>query len=92
MSVPPFQKRLATILVQGNLTVADLARWVGKPHPTVRGWTRGGNLGLPPLDAAYVTARLELLERMLRRKKGLPVPRMSARDRIAYLNTLRVNP
>ena len=89
MSRPTFQQRLQRLLDTGNMTVADLARWFGKPHATVLGWVRGGNLGLPPLDAAFVTAEVERLETLIRKKRGLPVPRMSARKRIAYVNDLR---
>jgi hypothetical protein len=41
------------------------------------------------MDAAYVTARLVLLEKRLKRRAGLPVPRMSARKRMEYLKEMR---
>lgn len=91
MSRPTFQQRLGRLLKQGNLTVADLARWFEKPHATVRGWVRGGNLGLPPMDAAYVEAQLGLLEQRLKKRRGLPVPRMSARARSTYMKDLRAS-
>ena len=81
--------RLSRLLDQGNLTVADLARWLERPHPTVRGWVMGGRLGGPALDTAFVLARVKLLEDRLRKKRGLPVPRMSARKRIVYMEGLR---
>ena len=83
------EERLQRLLERGNLTVADLARWLDKPDPTVRGWVRGSNIGLPPLDTAYVLARVKQLETLIKRKRGLPVPRMSARKRIAYMSELR---
>ena len=84
-----FSRRLQVLLDQGNMTVADLARWLERPHPTVRGWVLGGNLGGPAMDAAFVLAEVERLEKMIKRKRGLPVPRMSARRRITYMNELR---
>mgnify|MGYP001597821154 FL=1 len=91
MSSRPYSmaERLQRVLDNGNLTVADLARWLDKPDPTVRGWVRGINVGLPPLDAAWVEAEVKRLETLIRKKRGLPVPRMSARKRIAYMNDLR---
>ena len=84
-----FSTRLQRLLDQGNMTVADLARWLERPHPTVRGWVQGGNLGGPALDAAYVIAEITRLEKLIRKKRGLPVPRMSARKRMAYMTELR---
>ena len=81
--------RLGRLIDYGNLTVADLARWLERPHPTVRGWVMGGRLGGPALDTAFVLARVKLLEDRLRKKRGLPVPRMSARKRIVYMEGLR---
>ena len=86
---PTFHNRLRWLLTAGNLTVADLARWLDKPDPTVRGWVRGSNVGLPPLDAAWVEAQVRSLEGLIKKKRGLPVPRMSARKRIAYMTELR---
>ena len=82
-------ERLRRLLNQGNLTVADLARWLERPHPTVRGWVLGGRLGGPALDTAFILARIKLLEDRLKKKRGLPVPRMSARRRIVYMEGLR---
>ncbi len=84
-----FSTRLQRLLDHGNLTVADLARWLERPHPTVRGWVMGGNLGGPTLDAAYVIAEVVRLEKLIKHKRGLPVPRMSARKRRAYMTELR---
>jgi hypothetical protein len=84
--VPSFQDRLKKVMATGNLTVADLARWFDRPHPTVNGWVRdGGNVGGATLDVAYVYAQLDKLERMIRKKQGFPVPRMPRQKRIGYL-------
>lgn len=88
-----FSDRLRRVMREGNLTGADLARWFGRPDPTVRGWInderqfRGA-----ALDQAYVKAQLAKLEKLLGRKQGLPVPRMTLAKRIAYLEGLRDTP
>ena len=84
-----FEERLRRVMREGNLTVADLARWLERPDATVRGWSRGGHLAGPALDAAYVLAQISRLERMLRKKQGLPVPRMTRAKRIEYLSELK---
>ncbi len=91
MAKPGFSERLQRVLRDGNMTVADLARWFARPHPTVANWVKGGRMGreLPPLDAAYVLAQLDVLERRLKKKEGLPVPVMSARKRKRYFEALR---
>lgn len=82
---PTFQSRLRRVLLAGNLTVADLARWFNRSDPTVRGWVNGVRLGGPQLDAAYVVAQLVVLERRITKRQGFPVPRMTRPKRIAYL-------
>ena len=85
-----FSSRLQSIMQQGNLTGADLARWFDRPDPTVRYWISGNHeLTGPALDVAYVEAQLVKLEKLLKRKKGLPVPRMAPTERIAYLAKLK---
>lgn len=83
------QQRLAAILHDGNLTIADLARWFGRPHPTVSGWVRGGQVGGAQLDTAYIWAQVLVLERRIRKRQGFPVPRLSRADRARYLEKLR---
>lgn len=80
-----FAQRLATVLRDGNLRVADLARWFDRPDPTVRGWVNGGEVGCAPLDAAMIEAVLADLEKRIRKGRGFPVPRLSPSDRIEYL-------
>ena len=85
-----FAERLQAIMRDGNLTGADLARWFDRPDPTVRGWINGKQgLGGAPLDVAYVEAQLDKLERLLKKKQGLPVPRLTPTKRIAHLNELK---
>jgi hypothetical protein len=81
--------RLKAIMENGNLTIADLARWFDRPHPTVRGWVHGGDVGGAPLDREAIEALLERLEVMLKKQKGLPIPRLSPAARIEYLEELR---
>ena len=85
-----FAHRLQAIMRDGNLTGADLARWFDRPDPTVRGWIKGSHvLGGAQLDVAYVEAQLNKLERLLKKKRGLPVPRMTPTKRIEHLQALK---
>jgi len=80
--------RLSRVLAEGNLTVADLARWFDRPYPTVRGWLNGGEVGGAPLDTAWIMAQLGRLEKMLA-KGRLPVPRLTMQARVEYIENLR---
>lgn len=85
-----FSSRLQSIMQQGNLTGADLARWFDRPDPTVRGWISGDHvLSGAPLDTAFVLAQLDKLERLLKKRNGLPVPRMAPSKRIEHLSQLK---
>lgn len=85
-----FSTRLQSIMRDGNLTGADLARWFDRPDPTVRGWISGSHtLGGAVLDMAYVEAQLSKLEKLLTKKRGLPVPRMTPSARIQYMAGLK---
>jgi hypothetical protein len=85
-----FSHRLQAVMRDGNLTGADLARWFDRPDPTVRGWIGGTHqLGGAQLDVAYVEAQTDKLERLLRKKQGLPVPRLTPGERIKYLKDLK---
>lgn len=84
-----FSQRLDKVRRDGNLSIADLAHWFERPHPTVSGWLRGGRVGLAPLDTAWIEAQLGRLENMLRKNRGLPVPRLRREDRRIYLDQLR---
>ena len=83
--------RLESCLKHGNLTVADLSRWFGRPHPTVRGWIakgfdpRGG-----PHDVDYIFSMLDALELLIRKRKELPLQRGIGRAaRIKHIERLR---
>ena len=86
-----FAERLSNALSQGNLTVADLSRWFGRPHPTVRGWiTNGFDPRGGPHDVEYVQHMLDALEGLIRKRRGLPLKRgISRAARIAHIEGLR---
>ena len=81
--------RLQRLMAEGNLTVADLAKWLGRPYATVHSWVvakrnvRGGTL-----DRHLIDARLGLAEKLLRKQEGLPVPPLNLQGRIAYVEKL----
>lgn len=83
------EARLKALMRDGNLTVADLARWFERPDPTVRGWAKGVAVGGGALDKKAISDATYRLEVLLRKKHGLPVPRLSPANRIAYLENLR---
>lgn len=83
------QNRLLWCMRHGNLTVADLSRWLGRPDPTVRGWVKnGGGVGGPEQDVAELERALARLETAIKSQQGFPVPRMSPLNRITYLESL----
>jgi hypothetical protein len=86
-----FGTRLNDCMVNGNLTVADIARWFCRPHPTVRGWIkkgfdpRGG-----PHDVEYIHAMLKALEGIIDKGRNLPLKRgISRAARIKQIEGLR---
>lgn len=85
-----FQQRLKKAMRGGNLRIADLARWLDRPHATVSCWV---NDGAQPtgavLDVEHAEAMLTLLEVLVKNAQGFPVPLMSSRNRKAYLVELR---
>jgi hypothetical protein len=89
MSGNDVPRRIKSLLAAGNLTVSDIARWLGRPIPTISGWAKGGRVGtLPPHDLAHLAAQLRELERRIERRAGLPVPPMSMRKRKEYMAKL----
>lgn len=84
-----FEQRLNDLMRCGNLRVADLARWFGRPHATVRGWANGTPMNGTAFENAFIIAALNDLEVRLKRGRGLPVPRMSLRARILYMGKLK---
>lgn len=81
--------RLERVMHDGNLSVADLARWFDRPDPTVRGWVRGGRVGGAQLDSAMIEAELAGLELRIKKRRGFPVPPLTPTNRIDYLTKLR---
>lgn len=85
-SANPFQERLRRCLDQGNLRIADLARWLERPNATVSTWVNKGRLPSgPAMEMAWLEARLKTLEKRIKTRDGFPVPRMSLSDRVAYI-------
>ena len=90
MAGKSFKARLASCQRAGNLHVADLARWFDRPHATVRGWVENGTLpGGGPLDIEHAHSMLDLLEVLVKQKRGFPIPRMAPRKRIEHLMHIR---
>jgi hypothetical protein len=84
-----FANRLKRVMQGGNLTVADLARWLDRSHATVRCWVNGTQPTGPPLDVEHAHQMLGLLEKMVAGKLGFPLPRMSAGARAKKLAEVR---
>ena len=90
MKEPTTQARLQAVKRNANLTLTDLAFWLGAPYQTVRGWvTDGHEPSGPPQDVQHTMSILLMTENMIRRKIGFPVPRMTRKERTAYLRKLR---
>lgn len=69
-----FQQRLIRAQQAGNLTVADLSRWFGRPDPTVRGWVRRGTEPSGgPQDRLYAETALRVLEAQIADRRGFPL-------------------
>ena len=83
-----FQKRLLSIQKRANLTVADLARWYGRPHATVRCWTQGTSPSGPPLDRAEVERMTQWLVGQIQ-AKVLPLPWLGRKGRLKRMEELR---
>ncbi len=83
------QKKLRWILTEGNLTIADLARWLDRPHATVTNWMRGGNIRLAPFDADKTWKTLNDLQSRISQKDGFPIPTMPFWDRREYIMKMR---
>jgi hypothetical protein len=90
MAGKTFQGRLQACQRAGNLTVSDLARWFDRARPTVRTWVESGiEPGRSPADIEHAHALLGLLEVLIHKKKGFPVPRLSPQKRIEHLQHIR---
>lgn len=84
----PFQKRLLSIQKRANLTVADLARWYGRPHATVRCWTQGTVPSGPPRDREDVIRLTDDIAYLVN-TKVLPLPWMGRDGRRKKMEQLR---
>lgn len=85
-----FGTRLRKVSAAGNLTIADLARWLDRPHATVSVWYKNGREPRGgPQDKEHAHAMLGVLEALVKQRKGFPVPRMSPVKRIEYLRGVR---
>ena len=86
-----FQARLRSCMERGNLTIADLARWLERPHATVSTWVNDGRVpGGPPATLAWVEVRLTRLEEAIETATGFPIPaHLAHRARAIYLKRLK---
>lgn len=78
------QKRLIRAMKRGELRVQDLARWFGRPYPTVYGWV---NFGHAP--EADIEKSLTALERAID-KGRFPLDRMTPKARKLRIRELRI--
>lgn len=63
-----FQQRLRACVESGNLTVADLGRWFGRPYATVRSWLHDGwEPAGGPVTVRRVETKLQRLEGVVSR-------------------------
>lgn len=87
-----FQQRLKKVMAGGNLRVADLARWFERPHATVRSWVNDGYQPAGgPMDRDNILRQLSALELLVAKKYRFPVPRLSPKERIEYMGTIRAS-
>jgi hypothetical protein len=69
MATQDFSARLRLCMRRGSLTISDLARWFGRPIPTVRTWVLNGRT---PCEGYYEESnrRLKILEKEIERRRG----------------------
>jgi len=83
-----FADRLNRLLARGNLSIADLARWLDRPHATVSVWVHGrGAPAGTASDRKHVERELARLEALFGR--GLPVPYLPRDERLAHIERLK---
>ena len=68
-----FQSRCKAVLKRGDLTVADLAAWLGRPYPTTWRWVNSGWVPRGPTTAKLL-ANLEKLEKAVGDPALFPIP------------------
>lgn len=84
-----FSKTLKDLMQVGDLTYADLHHWFVRPRPTVRAWVEREHEPRGP-SGSLAWERLRLLERAIKFRQGLPVPReLSCMERPAYIQQVR---
>ena len=84
-----FQQRLRGVAGRANMSAANVAVWMGRPHATVRSWLE---LNRKPTGPAGREAllRLALLEWAADNDPRLPVPHETlAQDRPTYVAGVR---
>jgi hypothetical protein len=80
--------RLNRLLARGNLSIADLARWLDRPHATVSVWVHGrGSPAGTKQDRERVEREIKRMEGLM--GKGLPVPFLPRDERLAYIAKLK---
>ena len=86
-----FTARLKQAMERGDFTVADLARWFDRPFHTVWFWVHEGRQPRQSRgQAKLMYRRLELAEKLIREKRGLPIPlHLSQFERPDYVGGLR---
>lgn len=84
----PFSQRLRLVMRAADMTVSDLALWFERPRSTINTWVNGRQ-PMGPSGRLAVT-RLDVLERTIRGRKGLPVPpELSGTERPSYVEATR---
>lgn len=83
-----FQERLQAVRHDGNLRVADLARWFDRRQSTIDGWLKGSSVTGPPRDVTQVVERVAMLEMAIKLRE-IPLPVMPTPRRLAFLEKLK---
>lgn len=87
-----FQERLRKAQKDGDMTMADMARWFDVPFQSARYWLIVGDADMEPRGprARMIRKRLERLEWAIHHSIGFPVPQMlRVRDRKQHIETTR---
>lgn len=85
-----FCKRLAKCMSEGDMTVADVHHWFGRPRATVRTWVVDRRTPQGPSGKRAVLLLALLESRIKSRNGGFPIPSdLSVFDRPLYVRKLR---
>jgi hypothetical protein len=88
--VSTFQQRLQRCRERGNLTVADMARWFGRPYATVRSWlNEGWEPGDGPVTRRRMEDRLGRLEGAVRSADLRQMPMRARAEKLQQLGGIR---